>query len=468
MKLNLYIIFLLFAHCISCKKFIAVDPPSTVIISATAFSSDASATSAMLGIYSRMMENPEKFSGGATGISALCGMSADELTEYSTEPSRRAFYTNTLSVTNTYIYVWWAELYNYIYQCNAILEGLDKSGSVTSEVKQHLRAETAFIRSYCYFYLTNLYGEVPLILSTDYTQNARASSASTQDLYARMVTDLQMAKQGLGEEYIDARYGSTSDRLRPNRHTAGALLARIYLYQKAWQSALLESDTIINSGLYVLPEDLSGVFLKNSPEAIWQLSPVAGDFSTFDGYHFILNSAPSPFTSTGTVAISQELLDAFEAGDQRKSFWVGTLDADGMLFYYPAKYRQQTAAATTVKEYQVVIRLAEIFLIRAECKAALNDVAGAQADLNTIRIRAGIPGTTANSTVELENAIFQERRVELFTEYGHRWLDLKRSNRAGLLLRPIKGIGWQPTDILYPIPQSEIQNDPYLKQNEGY
>ena len=84
-----------------------------------------------------------------------------------------------------------------------------------------------------------------------------------------------------------------------------------------------------------------------------------------------------------------------------------------------------------------------------------------------IRIRASLSGTIANDKASLLKTIEQERRMELFMEWGHRWLDLKRWNKATIILAPIKA-EWQPTDILYPIPESQILNDPNIKQNPGY
>lgn len=75
--------------------------------------------------------------------------------------------------------------------------------------------------------------------------------------------------------------------------------------------------------------------------------------------------------------------------------------------------------------------------------------------------------TTAVTQTELLDAILQERRVELFTEWGHRWLDLKRTNRSAEVLDTLK-IGWEPIDILWPMPQSEMNNNPNLTQNNGY
>ncbi|HEU4473178.1 MAG TPA: RagB/SusD family nutrient uptake outer membrane protein, partial [Flavisolibacter sp.] len=120
-------------------------------------------------------------------------------------------------------------------------------------------------------------------------------------------------------------------------------------------------------------------------------------------------------------------------------------------------------------EYLIVFRLAEQYLIRAEARMHKGDIQGSISDLNIIRSRAGLPSLPVTLTpVQLATAIEQERRVELFCEWGHRWQDLKRTGRAGAVLSTAKAPNWQSTDELYPIPAVEMQNNPFLTQNPGY
>ncbi|MNS80528.1 SusD family protein [compost metagenome] len=114
------------------------------------------------------------------------------------------------------------------------------------------------------------------------------------------------------------------------------------------------------------------------------------------------------------------------------------------------------------------MRLSEQYLIRAEVRAQQGDLIGAKEDLDAIRNRAGLPQTTAGTKQEILDAILQERRWELFTEYGHRFFDLKRSGKIDAVLSITK-TGWNTTDVLFPLPQNELSINPnLLPQNSGY
>ena len=90
----------------------------------------------------------------------------------------------------------------------------------------------------------------------------------------------------------------------------------------------------------------------------------------------------------------------------------------------------------------------------------------AQKDLNVIRARANLAPFEAMSETMLMDEIFVQRRKELFAEWGHRWLDLKRSERVQAIFgtAPL----WDITDVLYPIPTQELIKNPNLTQNDGY
>jgi hypothetical protein len=117
------------------------------------------------------------------------------------------------------------------------------------------------------------------------------------------------------------------------------------------------------------------------------------------------------------------------------------------------------------------LRLGEQYLIRAEARVQQNDITGAISDLNLIRKRAGLPGTLANDKASLLAAIMHERQVEMFTEWGNRWLDLKRTKSVDTIMNivaPAKNTTWNSNWQWYPIPVNDIIQDPNLVQNDGY
>ena len=143
------------------------------------------------------------------------------------------------------------------------------------------------------------------------------------------------------------------------------------------------------------------------------------------------------------------------------------------VYYYPYKYKLYFTGQPPV-EYPTLLRLAEQYLIRAEARAQQGNLSGPNgslADLNFIRQRAGLPPSTASTQPDVLTAILNERRMELFTEYGHRWLDLIRTQQVNAvmsLVTPGKGGIWQATDTLYPIPLTDIKADLNIRQNPGY
>ncbi len=155
------------------------------------------------------------------------------------------------------------------------------------------------------------------------------------------------------------------------------------------------------------------------------------------------------------VSLSKWVMDSFEAGDQRKMQWIDTAFVGGAdTFYYPYKYKVAEANAP-LTEYFSVFRLSEQYLIRSEAEVKLGELDNATSDLNVVRNRAGIGNSSASTDAELLASIMNERKVELFTEWGHRWLDLKRTNAVDEIMSvvvPEKGGSWQSTDQLYPIP----------------
>lgn len=464
MKINKskYIFLVIVCLQFACKKYLEVDPPKSSLVQATVFDNNDQATATVTGIYATMAASGYA-SGGTSSITDLSGTSSDDMIGYSIYTA--AFYKNQITYDNFKLISLYAGPYTTIYTANAILEGLATANGVTPPVKAQLQGEALFSRSFAYFHLVNLFGPIPLQLSTDYRITDTTSRAPVAEIYKQIISDLKTAESLIPEAY------PTTGRGRPNKSTVQALLARVYLYQKDWVNAENYASLVIAKTSTYSLVDLNSVFLANSQEAIWQLIPPPNT-NTQDGAMFILQATPSEVSLTSNLAVS-----AFEQGDKRQTAWIQSYTNNTGTYYYPYKYKVKSSA--TVTEYSMVMRLAEQYLIRAE--ARINQTGKTDqgiADLNVIRARArqaatiGVPNPLPPlpSGMSQSNALLaveQERRVELFSEWGHRWFDLKRTGRATAVLSPLKQ-QWQSTDELYPIPQNEITRNPNITQNQGY
>lgn len=446
---------------ISCKKSVTVPPPTDFVVSETIFQTDGTAIGAVTGIYSEMMNNRNSSTQfTASGITIYAGFCADELQH--TQPnfsSRSEFINNQLNATIPEIAtLFWDRAYKYIYYANACLEGLEKSTTLSPDIKNKLKGECYFIRAFCYFYLVNLFGDVPLVVVADYRVNMNLPRESSNKVYDKIVDDLVKAEILLPEEYDLT--GGAAPKTRPNKKAATAMLARVFLYKKDWVNAELKSTEVIGSGNFQLKDNPETVFSSSTPEeVIWQLSPVVSTANTWEGN--LLLPPVSPTAQPGYI-LTSTLLNSFETGDERYTSWI----APRLTYFFPNKYKIKTISPPA-KEFYVVLRLAEQYLIRAEARAQRNNLDKAVEDINTIRDRAGLDVTSASTQEEILLAIEEERRVELFAEWGHRWFDLKRTNRADTVLRALKTT-WESADTLWPIPSDQIRLNAALVQNQGY
>ncbi len=440
----------------SCEDFVDIEPPNNQLIGTEVFEDVTTVDAAFAHIYSQLRENAFT-DGGLSGLSYRLGHYTDELTLYSAIlPEVQNYSNNNVLASDSSIKKWWDTSYNLIYATNRILEGVENSTEISPDDKSRLLGEAYFLRGFLHFYLTNLFGPIPYIDSTDYRINSEVSRLNEGVVSQKIIEDLLNAKDLLPE--ADLSFAN----LRPNYWVASAMLSRVYLYTENWQLALTEASSVITDGSYTLNTELSEVFLKSSTETLWQLDVGMAGNNTREAGTFIFVTTPPP-----NSAISNYLINDFESGDARFNNWVGSVTDGVETWYYPFKYKLNIPTGTT-EEYSILLRLTELYLIAAEAHAQLGNLPEALDFLNAIRNRASLAPITSLNQNDVLNAILQERRIEFFSEQGHRFFDLKRTGRASSVLPPIKP-NWQSTDILFPIPESElILNPNLLPQNEGY
>lgn len=445
----------------SCKKFVETIQPRNELAADLVFTDDKTATAAMVGLYSNM--NSFNYFYANVLMNYLTAMQADDMYYYTGFENYDVFLKNTLLPSSQYVQSMWNDQYSYIYHANSCIEGLTEATALTPSVKDQLLGEAYFMRAFLHFYLVNMYGDVPLITNTDYVANGVKPREKTAAVYDQIIKDLKEAKSLMADNY------PTGNRVRPNKAAATALLARVYLYTKQWSLAETEATEVLGNSQYALLKDLNAVFLGNSREAIWQLMPVntALGRNTWEGF------TSTPATPTGTPLFrldTTNLIKKFEANDLRLTNWTGFRKlSSGATVYFPYKYKIRTNNGAALTEYSMVMRLAEQFLIRAEARVQQDKLDDGRADLDSVRIRAGLTALpTSLDKSALLLAVEQERKVELFVEWGHRWFDLKRTGRSNAVLQPIKSANWQATDTLYPIPSDARKTNIHLSQNDGY
>ncbi len=440
-----------------CDSFVEVDLPSSQLTPASVFEEKATATAAMTDIYSKLRENG-LLTGNGSGMSAELGSYTDELNFYgATAVSTQFFYNNVITPSNSTISNWWSKSYNQIYSANAVYEGVSASTKLLPADKNQLMGEALFVRAFVHFYLINLYGDVSYITTTNYEENQEVHRMSTADVYNHIIADLETAQTLLPADYLETL------RTRPNRAVATALLARVYLYHGDYALAANAASAVLNeTATYGLETDFDKSFLKESQSTIWQFSPKGNGRNTYEGANFIFNVDPPQF-----VALRSDLLNAFEPGDLRRIHWVREVTNGANTWYHAYKYKQRTITETSM-EYSIVFRLSEQYLIRAEARAKQGDIINGKDDLNVIRNLAGLGASTAVTQQDLLDAILKEKWVEFFTEHGHRFFDLKRSNKLDNVLGLTKP-GWNSFEALFPIPATELSlNSNLSPQNLGY
>lgn len=488
MRINYRFNIALTALCIQilltgCAKMLEVDKPVNKIDESTVYTTDATAIAVLTDLYVSMSTSAFE-NGDYIGLTAFTGLSGDELLMYSTMghlSGLRTHYMNNLSADNFSSRgntpAFWGASYNAIYATNAAIEGLNATSSLTPAVKEQLLGEALFMRAFRHFLLVNVFGDIPLVLTTNYKVNSTQPRTPKEQVFRQIIADLKEAQSLLSVNYLGSNLQSSSqERVRPNRWAATALLAKVYLYAgdnpnaEAEATKVIEHTTLFN----VAGVPLSRLFLKNSQETIWALQPVYGGYNanTTEGRYFKLTVFPE---SEWMVTLSPHIAEEFEPGDERRTEWVGSLVLGGKTYYFPLKYKAGFENVEN-REYSIQLRIGEQYLIRAEARARQNQITGANSaasDLDFIRSRAGLPATTASNEPQMLEAILTERRSELFTEGGNRWFDLQRFGKIDEVMEevaPEKGGVWASYKALAPIPLDEMNRNPSMRghQNTGY
>ncbi|RBQ06241.1 RagB/SusD family nutrient uptake outer membrane protein [Pedobacter miscanthi] len=452
---NIIFAFILLMILSSCKKALDINPVDT-IEQKNALLTSKDVEGALVGAYSDL--GSRNFFGGRPFLMADFLANTDAVEWFGTYEELTQTINKSLLKTNVFVDNVWAAGYTAINDANNVIAALDK---LEPTKKNRVEGEAKFIRGAAYFELVRLFGKayndgspttnlgVPIVLTpTNLISEANyVSRATVTAVYNQAITDLTDA-----EAKLPATNGFFA-----TKSAAAAMLARLYLQMGNYAAAANAANRVITSGNYHLTSNYLDAFPK-MPESGKPAKP--GDNTTedvfamqvttltgFNGFNEFYGS--STFGGRGDAVISQDWIDATYAADDDR---INAFYDDDDIF--TAKFGNQYGNVP-------VIRLAEMYLIRAESNVRLTPAAPIGGvtplqDLATVRSRAGLTTTTATLT-----DILNERKLEFAFE-GFSLHDAKRTQTN------IGSLPWNSTKLIFPIPQREIDANTKLIQNPGY
>ena len=444
----------------SCNSKLDIKPVDNIAADqALLTSSDVEA--AMVGCYTGI-QNAEGYGGYIQLMSDLLGDDG-EVSFVGTFIPPNQINRKSILKDNGFVSAIWLNAYNVINRTNNVLANLDKLD--TPAKKARVEGEARFIRGAMYFELVRLYARdwadgtpgsnpgVPLVLSPTLVVDASSQVArnSVAEIYAQVISDLTTAETKMtGASAVGFFFANNS--------AAAAMLSRVYLQQGRYADAAAAAHRVIIavtptgmlryslSSSYIDEFYSAADLLGNSSEDIFAIQNSAQSGSNQ------LNTFYSP-NQRGDISIEDKHLDLYDPADDRLN-----------LFYITPG--QQTYSAKYDSQYGNIklIRLAEMYLTRAEANFRAGTSVGAtpRADLNRVRSRVGL---APYATVTLAN-IQNERKLELAFE-GFRLADVKR-NRETVHDPSGAALHWNSPRLIFPIPLREINANPKLTQNTGY
>lgn len=437
----------------SCEKMLEVDLPENQMLSETVFQDAQTANSVLSGLYAGLWE-ASPIAGDQSG--RILSLYTDDLTYYAVNATNGLpeISNNTLIDTNQFVSSMWSAAYQKIYVSNSIIEGLESSSSISAAEKNRMTGEALTIRSLLFFYLQQIYGDIPYPVTTNYQINQSIAKTNSEEVLQRIESDLTEAVELLPDQYRSA------ERIFINKKTAQLILAKVQMQRSKYAEAESTLKAVIQSPLYQFQNDITKVFLKSGTHIIWQLKPKNnGDPVREATLYYFANVAPS------SMSLSPALVSSFQTSDLRKQHWMSAVTVAGTTWYRAEKYKARSANTT---ENSIVFRLEEAYLLLAESLAKQNKTAEALPYINPIRQRAAQPLLTSSvSQNTLLDEILKENRKEFFTEMGHRFIDLKRAGQLNTVqtTKP----NWKDFHRVWPLPQKELlMNSNMNPQNTGY
>ncbi|MEM7548835.1 MAG: RagB/SusD family nutrient uptake outer membrane protein [Bacteroidota bacterium] len=434
----------------SCDDFLEI-APVTEISSANFFQTQEDAEAAIVGCFDALQ--PDSYYGFDIYIygdvrSDNCFAGGDNLNNFAID-------NFTERATNENITRTWRQIYLGIGRANTVIGRVGAMDpSVFDEgIQDRILGEAYFLRGLHYFNLVRLWGSVPLVLSETTSLDEDVINVGLtpeEDIYAQILLDFEMAQQLLPAALLPGRLSKGS---------AEAYLASTELTLGNFDEVERWTAQVMTRGFQLLPnfEDLFNQQNENNSEVIFSVQYTGGaEGNVFPELVLPVPEASFEFLKFNTPTPNS--IAAFEAGDVRQA--TSFTERDGTLFIF--KWRNGEAFASP--DDNIIMRYADVLLMRAEALNQLNRTSEAIDLLNQIRNRAQLPDYSGPEDVtDVDEAIFNERRVELMYE-GQRWFDLRRRGFqvAAAAILEAKGITITEAQLDFPIPQEEIDRNPNL------
>ncbi len=435
----------------SCGDQLEIKPLNTVG-SSQAVSTSGDVEALIVGAFTGMGDG-DVYGGNIMRDADLLG-DAGEITWDGTFVAPGEIWDKNMLITNGQAQETWIDSYVAINRANVVLANLDK---VTADKRDRVEGEAKFIRGTLYFELARIFGKtwvdgdptqnpaVPLILTPADASSisAKVKRNTVAEVYAQVIADLKDAETKL----------PTRNGIFATTYSASAILSRVYLMQNKYLEARDAANRVITLGGFSLTTTFSDAFGKTSTGST---SRTSNGYATTEDVFAIqvtsqagvnnLNTFYDP-TGRGDIPVEDAHIALYEAGDARRAFFA---TSGGVR--YTRKFTNRFANIS-------VVRLAEMYLTRAEANLRLSTSTGATplADVNRIRKRSGLADLL---TVTVPD-VLKERKLELAFE-GHLIHDLKRTQRS------VGALPYSSPKLVFPIPQRETILNSELVQNPGY
>ncbi len=433
---------------IGCSKKLDIQPTQSVD-EETVFTTSANIKAALTGAYD-ILSSGELLGGDLQIYSELLG-AGGEITWVGTYQQPREIFRKTILTNNAFTRDTYTEGYRLINVCNNILAAIDV---VNESDREEIKGQALLMRGMAYFEMVKLFSKpysagsagtnLGLQIVTAPTLKGEVAEAnkvrrsSVEQTYQQILLDLKTAKPLLADDY--GVYLGT--------YAASAVLSRVYLQMGDYPNAALEASAVIEKSGASLQGTYSSEFNNTAPsrEDIFVLPVTAQDG---DNDLHVYWSISDYGARDGDIEINLSHINLYPANDARKAMFY----IDDQDIYRSGKWKLQY-------RYIPVIRLAEMYLTRAEANfrmgTSVGDIPGNDLN-NVIRKRAGVSPTT----VSLAN-ILLERHLELAHE-GQRIHDIKR------LKQSVDGFAFDDNKLVLPIPSREVNAGAgVLEQNPGY